>query len=74
MLNDVFVKRFQELKDESDSISFIDYYAPDGSWQKWATSAESLIKAVFGTGSPHYANFAREMGQSSCRAVSAERI
>ena len=57
-------KRFQELKDESDSISFIDRYAPGGSWHKWATSAESLIKAVFGTESPHYANFARKMEQS----------
>ena len=64
MLNDVFVKRFQELKSESDSISFFNYFARGGSWQKWATSAESLIKAVFGIGSPHYANFARKMEQS----------
>ena len=63
MLNELFSKRFQELKDESDSIPFEhrDYgrfYVRGGNWEKWTTSAESLIKAVFGTDSPHYLNFA----------------
>ena len=66
MLKDVFSKRFQELQEESDSIPFQDkgygvFYAPGGNWKKWATSAESLIRAVFGTESPHYVNFAREL-------------
>ena len=65
MLNELFAKRFQELKSESDSIPFEygDYdsvYVERGKWEKWATSAESLIKAVFGQESPHYQNFESE--------------
>ena len=66
MLKDVFLKRFQELKDESDSIPFLQTRglgspaAPSGNWKKWATSAESLIRAVFGAESPHYMNFAKQ--------------
>ena len=62
MLKDVFLKRFSELKGESDRIGFVDRgglkYAPSGPWEKWATSSESLIRAVFGKESPHYINFA----------------
>lgn len=66
MLNELFAKRFQELKFESDSIPFKhgDYgsvYVERGEWEKWATSAESLIKAVFGQESPHYQNFESEL-------------
>ncbi len=66
MLKDLFLKRFSELNDESDSIPIVysesvGQYAPDGSWKKWATSVESLLKAVFGSESPHYVNFAREL-------------
>lgn len=32
-------------------------YVPSGAWQKWATSAQSLIRAVFGEAAPHYVNF-----------------
>ena len=28
-----------------------------GEWEAWATSAQNLIKAVFGENSPHYGNF-----------------
>lgn len=28
-----------------------------GSWMRWGTSAQNLILAVFGQGSPHYENF-----------------
>lgn len=35
--------------------------AASGNWKKWATSAENLIRAVFGTESPHYVNFAKEL-------------
>lgn len=61
-MNEMFSKRFRELKHESDSIPF-EYdeygsgYAKSGIWRKWATSAESLIKAVYGQDSPHYQNF-----------------
>lgn len=32
-------------------------YVPSGQWEGWATSAENLIRAVYGESSPHYANF-----------------
>ena len=73
MLNDLFAKRFQDLKSESDSIPFEygDYgsvYVERGEWEKWATSAQSLIKAVFGQESPHYQNFASELKDSNGEA------
>ena len=55
MLKDLFLKRFSELNDESDSIPIVysesvGQYAPRrASWKKWATSVESLLKAVFGS-------------------------
>ena len=55
-MNDKFLQRFQELQDKSDSIQF-ESYVPDSIWLSWATSAESLIKAVFGEESPYYTNF-----------------
>ena len=61
-MNDKFLQRFQELQDQSDSIQFeSDGYGtisvPSSIWLSWATSAESLIKAVFGEESPYYTNF-----------------
>ncbi len=70
MVNALFMKRFAELKNESDLIPF-EYdeygsgYAKGGIWRKWATSAESLIKAVFGQDSPHYRNFVLEFKNCS---------
>ena len=61
MLNDKFLQRFEELQKESDSLPFEQdgriRYVRSGRWQKWATSCQSLIRAVFGEESPHYANF-----------------
>ena len=62
-MNDKFLQRFRELQGQSDSIQFSpsEYgealYAPSSIWLSWATSAESLIKAVFGEESPYYTNF-----------------
>lgn len=75
MLKDMFLKRFQELKDESDSIPFLQtrgvgYHAPSSDWKKWATSTESLIRAVFGIESPHYMNFAKDL--EKCRGYRGE--
>ena len=75
MLKDVFSKRFSELKNESDNIGFvhdgsIGIYAPSGPWEKWATSAESLVRAVFGKESPHYVNFAA--AREKCRGYEHE--
>jgi len=63
MLKTKFSKRFEELQAQSDSIPFHQNtgrggsHVPAGGWQKWATSAQNLIKAVFGEDSPHYINF-----------------
>lgn len=61
MLTAKFSQRFQELQTKSDALRFIreDWgpYSPSGEWEEWATSAQNLIKAVFGENSPHYVNF-----------------
>ena len=67
-MNETFSKRFQELDEKFESlpIQYGEYsgnYYPDGSWQQWATSCQSLIKAVYGTNSPHYDNFIDSIGQ-----------
>ena len=61
-MNDKFLQRFRELQDQSDSMKFESNlhgnpYVPRFIWLSWATSAESLIKAVFGEESPYYTNF-----------------
>jgi hypothetical protein len=64
MLRETFARRFSELDASFSSIHFKPHggrssgsYVPDGQWQKWATSAQNLIRAVFGEPSPHYQNF-----------------
>ena len=79
MLKDEFQKRFRELKEESDSIPFRDIglgvnRAPSRNWKKWATSAESLIRAVFGAESPHYVNFAKELEACSGKKTAVEAL
>lgn len=62
-----FAARFLELEKESNSILI--GHDPRRShhidqpeiWRKWVTSAESLIKAVFGEKSPHYENFDEQL-------------
>lgn len=68
MLHDVLKQRFRELADQYGTIPFHSHgggmsgsYAPSGTWQKWATSAQSLIKAAFGEHSPHYENFVKAL-------------
>ncbi len=61
MLNEKFSRRFQELDEKFTSLpvehdSYRGNYYPEGSWQQWATSCQSLTKAVYGTESPHYEN------------------
>ncbi len=63
MLKDTFSRRFTEHEAGFNSVPFVSYrntggtYVPDGQWQKWATSAQNLVLAVFGEPSPHYKNF-----------------
>ena len=82
MLKDTFARRFHELEASYGSIPFRAYghqegsYVPDGQWHKWATSAQNLIRAVFGETSPHYMNFVAMYakcggGDSSVRTLKA---
>ena len=62
MVTDKFSRRFTELAEKSRSLEFrtdglYGRYVPSGVWQEWATSCQSLIKAVFGEDSPQYTNF-----------------
>jgi len=71
MLRDTFSKRFIELESSFKIMPFRSYpsgdgsYVPDGYWQKWATSVQNLIRAVFGEHSPHYENFIKAYGEGS---------
>ena len=61
MLNNLFLKRFKELEVAFSQITLHDEggyrYVKNGFWQKWATSTQSLLVAVFGLNSPHVKNF-----------------
>ncbi len=69
MLNDKFLKRFQELQEKSDSLPFrsgsgaTGRYVPGGIWRGWATSCQNLIRAVYGENSPHYINFLESLNK-----------
>jgi hypothetical protein len=81
MLTEKFQKRFSELKTAAESLPFQrnddgmkGTHVPNGIWQKWGTSAQNLIKAVFGETSPHYQNFTESFNkctgyESSMRAL-----
>ncbi len=63
MLSSLFQKRFNELKAQFEAMPFhpnstrSGTHVPSGFWEQWATSAQNLIRAVFGENSPHYTNF-----------------
>lgn len=61
MLHDIFGRRFQELDDAFGHLQVKwdsgGSYVADGDWKRWATSAQSLIRAVYGEDSAHYTNF-----------------
>ena len=64
MIKDVFLRRFDELGKSFDLITMVKAsnlpqgFSPNGHWQKWATSVQSLLRAIFGEDSPHYKHFA----------------
>lgn len=64
MLKETFGRRFTELAASFGDINFLianqlqERYNEAGEWRQWATSAQNLIRAVFGEESPHYKNFA----------------
>lgn len=65
-LNEIFTRRFAELHDYFASMPYQNYrslsgrYVPDGHWRKWATSADSLIRAALGAHSSHYQVFSSQ--------------
>ncbi|MEI6221742.1 MAG: DUF4145 domain-containing protein [bacterium] len=60
-MHEKFSKRFAELENEAINfpIESIGNYqhVPDGKWQKWCTSVQSLLLAVYRQDSPQYNNF-----------------
>ena len=75
MITEKFAARFVELEKESNSMPIRDdpnrpYFDRPEVWRKWATSAESLIKAVFGEKSPHYENFNTAL--ESCKGLAKQ--
>jgi hypothetical protein len=61
-MNSLFSKRFAELDTAHQRFPYKgedsrSRYCPSGSWEGWATSSESLVRAVYGDTSPHYKNF-----------------
>ncbi|HMM51469.1 MAG TPA: DUF4145 domain-containing protein [Burkholderiaceae bacterium] len=72
MINTQFARRFNELADSFAALQFHPngggmpgLHVKTGDWNRWATSAQSLILAVYGKGSPHYENFAQAMNSCS---------
>lgn len=64
MLNPVFTRRFEELVQKFANLQFHPNHSgfsgthvKTGDWKQWATSAQSLIRAVYGEDTPHYQNF-----------------
>jgi len=74
-LNEAFKRRFGELSEAHTKFSYKDggmgsRYVPSGQWEGWATSAENLIRAVYGESAPHYANF--RAAYTSCRGSESD--
>lgn len=64
MIHQTFARRFSELADGFTKLQLhpnsggrSGSHVKEGDWKRWATSAQSLIRAVYGDDSPHYANF-----------------
>ena len=62
-MNEMFARRFQELETKRRTIVFhkafqgSSMYVENGEWQGWATSVQSLLRAVYGETSEQYENF-----------------
>jgi len=62
MINEIFAKRFIELEKAFAALPFQSRsgggtYVANSLWQKWATSVQNIIQAVFGEQSPTFKNF-----------------
>lgn len=77
MLNPIFIRRFEEL---SKAFAVLQFHpngggmsgtnVKTGDWMRWATSAQSLIRAAFGEDTPHYRNFLHSIKE--CRGYDDE--
>jgi len=63
MLHTTFTRRFEELARDFGALQFhangggmSGTNVKTGDWMRWATSAQSLIRAVYGENTPHYEN------------------
>lgn len=72
MLNPIFVRRFDELAQAFAALQFhpngggmSGMNVKTGDWIRWATSAQSLIRAAFGEETPHYQNFLQAVEKCS---------
>jgi hypothetical protein len=68
-VNETFARRFKELEEKFDALPFSQLpapakgrFVPAGIWQAVATSAQSLILAVYTETSPHYQNYIKAYG------------
>lgn len=76
-MQEVLAKRFIELQQAGERIPLQrdafddDTIARQGTWEGWATSAQSLLKAVFGESGEQYKNFAsvRQMNERHGAAI-----
>ncbi|MEO6294129.1 MAG: hypothetical protein ABIO88_16070 [Burkholderiaceae bacterium] len=66
MQKDTFTRRLGELNKAFEEISYVqrridvrtvDNFADGASWQKWSTSAQNLLLAIYGNAAPHYINY-----------------
>lgn len=68
MMKSIFERRFEELANSFGELQFhpngdgmSGTHVKEGDWMRWGTSAQNLILAVFGEGSPHYLNFLKAL-------------
>ncbi len=69
-MNEIFLRRFTELETAYSALpiknsSTFGSYVSTGDWQKWATSVQNLLLAIYGEQSPHYNNFLKAFNQCS---------
>lgn len=80
MLKNTFNRRFSQLDEDFSKFNYqtssydSGRYMHDGEWRKWATSAQTLLLAVFGERSPYYKNFVKQYGDCDGRDYSIDSI
>lgn len=72
MIHSKLARRFEELAQAFSSLEFhkndlgsSGTHVKAGDWMRWATSAQSLIRAAYGENTPHYSNFTAAMKSCS---------